>query len=213
MPLVFFDTEGFDEEKSLINANDLLNKTFENLKSEIHIIYFVMNFNNRLEEKERKFLNAHKNILNRIIFIGTYGGGLHKQFVKKFKDDLLKKKIYNENEFEKIKNNIFCLDLLEDEECNIQEIKNILRRTFEMCSEYYTLIKDNSIKYEKSVFKEEEKNLGFERVKIQREEKGKEIISSRSWKVFGYGFIPFPGIDKRYMEEQINLMVEDLLNL
>jgi len=180
MPLVFFDTEGFDEEKSLINANDLLNKTFENLKSEIHIIYFVMNFNNRLEEKERKFLNAHKNILNRIIFIGTYGGGLHKQFVKKFKDDLLKKKIYNENEFEKIKNNIFCLDLLEDEECNIQEIKNILRRTFEMCSEYYRLIRDNSIKYEKSVFKEEEKNLGFERVKIQREEKGKEIISSRS---------------------------------
>lgn len=73
-----------------------MNKTFENLKSEIHIIYFVMNFNNRLEEKERKFLNAHKNILNRIIFIGTYGGGLHKQFVKKFKDDLLKKKIYND---------------------------------------------------------------------------------------------------------------------
>ena len=213
VPLVFFDTEGFDEEKSLINASKLIDKTFENLKSEIHIIYLVMNFENRLEEKERRFLTAHKDCLDRIIFIGTHGEDLHEQFIFKLKQDFKENNIYNEYEFESIKNNIFCLDLLEDEECNIQEIKNILKRTFELCNKYYKLIKDKSFEYEKSVFNQDEKSLGFERVKRQREEKGKEIINSRSWKAFGCGFIPFPLLDKYCMQQQMKKMVEELVTL
>ena len=213
VPLVFFDTEGFDEEKSLIDANNLIDKTFDSLKSEIHIIYLVMNFQNRLEEKERKFLAAHKDCLDRIIFIGTRGGDLHEQFIFKLEQDFKENKIYNKYELESIKNNIFCLDLVEEEECNIQEIKNILKRTFELCNKYYKLIRDKSIEYEKSLFNQEKKSLGFQRIKKQREEKGKEIINSRSWKAFGCGFIPIPFLDKYCMQQQMKKMVEELVIL
>jgi uncharacterized protein (DUF697 family) len=172
-----------------------------------------MNFENRLEEKERRFLTAHKDCLDRIIFIGTHGEDLHEQFIFKLKQDFKENNIYNEYEFESIKNNIFCLDLLEEEECNIQEIKNILKRTFELCNKYYKLIKDKSFEYEESVFNQEEKSLGFERVKRQREEKGKEIINSRSWKAFGCGFIPIPFLDKYCMQQQMKKMVEELVIL
>ena len=60
IPIVFYDTEGFDSEKSVEVANEQLTESFESIKEEIHIIYYVMNFDNRLEEKERKFLEKQK---------------------------------------------------------------------------------------------------------------------------------------------------------
>ena len=49
----------------------------------------------------------------------------------------------------KIIYNVFCLDLInEDEESNINEIKSILKITFEICTDYYKLIYDN----EKNMF-------------------------------------------------------------
>jgi len=47
----------------------------------------------------------------------------------------------------------------------------------------------------------------FETVKKNRIKQGKDIISSRSWKVFGCGFIPLPLLDKQKMESQIKEMV------
>ena len=52
--MVFFDTEGFDEVQSVNDANQSLAK-FDSMKKEIHIIYYVMNFANRLMKKKENF--------------------------------------------------------------------------------------------------------------------------------------------------------------
>ena len=213
IPIVFYDTEGFDSEKSVEVANEQLTESFESIKEEIHIIYYVMNFDNRLEEKERKFLEKQKNNLNRIIFIGTHQEGVHEQYKKKLIEDFKKNKIYNDNECKKIKNNIFCLDLINDnEESNINEIKDILKRTFEIGYNFYKSIKNNAEKNIKKTLKEGEDDA-FETVKKNRIKQGKDIISSRSWKVFGCGFIPLPLLDKQKMESQIKEMIKELVYL
>ena len=99
------------------------------MKKEIHIIYYVMNFANRLIE-EREFLKKQRSNLKRIIFIGTHEEDVHDQYIKELIGDIKLNKIYNDQECEIIINNIFCFDLInDDEEYNINEIKNILKRT------------------------------------------------------------------------------------
>lgn len=175
-PLIFFDTEGFDEEESLNKSKKSLENKFESIKSEVHIIYFIMNFHNRLEEKERNFLRSQKSKLDRIIFIGTHAEDLHEQFKAKLLEDLKENNIFNHEYCEKIKNNIFCLDLLSDEECNIQEIKNILKRTFELCNKYYKQIKDNSKNDLAILGGSENQSIDFNKIEMERYKKGEEII-------------------------------------
>ena len=219
IPLVFYDTEGFDDENSLIRANESLDeKTFDDIKSKIHVIYYLMNYSNRLEEKERKFLKAQKVNLNRTIFIGTHESDFHYQFIDKFIRNCKEEKIYSDEELEQIKNNIFCLDLIDESECNIKELKKILGKTFEICGDYYEKIKDISNKYLAELVlkdneKNDEKNVDFKKIKESRLKKGREIINSRSWKVFGCGFIPLPLLDREIMKKQMKYMIKDLLSL
>ena len=213
LDLVFYDTEGFDVEQSLEDANQSLTK-FESIKKEVHVIYYVMNYSNRLMEKERKFLKKQRKNLNRIIFIGTHQDDVHDQYINQLIEDIKQNKIYNDEECEKIKNNIFCLDLINDEEeYNINEIKQILKRTFEICADYYKLIRDESNKYITTCLKEDENFNQFEIVKASRYKRGEEIINSRSWKIFGLGFIPIPFLDKKLMESQMEEMVKDLVSI
>ena len=174
-----------------------------------------MNYTNRLMEKERKFLMSQKNNLNRIIFIGTHQEDVHEQYIQQLLEDIENNNIYDKSECEIIKNNIFCLDLInDDEEYNINEIKNILKRTFELCTRYYNLIRDEANKCLKNtLLNENEKINGFEAVKSNRYNQGKQVINSRSWKIFGLGFIPIPFLDKSLMKDQMNEMIKDLVSI
>ena len=103
-----------------------------------------------------------------------------------------------------------------DQECEIiriNEIKNKLNRTFELCTDYYNLIKDEANKFIKTCLKENEKFDGFEIVKANRYNQGKEVINSRSWKIFGLGFIPIPFLNQYFMKSQLNEMVKDLVSI
>ena len=89
-----------------------------------------------------------------------------------------------------------------------------MEKTFEICGDFYKKIKDISNKYlAELVLKDNEENVSFKKVKESRLKKGREIINSRSWKVFGCGFIPIPFLDRKKMKEQMKYMIEDLLSL
>lgn len=55
IPLVLYDTEGFDIEKNVNIATGPIAKTFESIKKEIHVIFFVVNTKLRLKEKDKNF--------------------------------------------------------------------------------------------------------------------------------------------------------------
>ena len=138
-PLKFVDSAGFEigEKNQIENVSEFLEKNnlnYINIYKKIHFIFYLFKNDDKFENIELKIIKQLSTYNIDILFIVTYMKEDDKEpFIYNLKEALKKNSFTNE-EINKIKSNIFCLDLLDKNNSFI--ISNILSSLNEKLKKY-----------------------------------------------------------------------------